>query len=94
MELNSETIMRDFLERWFNNINIRMWIKTLTREELEQYLKEEFENTLKLFENFLKQIQIQNLSAYLEIKKAFQQMYDINSKGIIDLYDSKKSLIV
>jgi len=76
------------------NMNVRVWVKVFTREEFEQYLKEEFDNTMKMFENFLKPIQIQNLSAYLEMKKMFQTMYDSNVHGLLELYDKTKSPII
>lgn len=87
MQVNGEVIMRDFMDRWFTNMNIQVWIRTLKREEIETLLKQQYENTVKMFETFLRAMQQSDLSAYLEFKKAFQQMYDINSKHILEMWD-------
>lgn len=87
MQVNGEVIMRDFMDRWFTNMNIQVWIRTLKREEIETLLKQQYENTVKMFETFLRAMQQSDLSAYLEFKKAFQQTYDINSKHILEMWD-------
>lgn len=87
MQVNGDVIMRDFMERWFTNMNIQVWLRTLKREEIETLLKQEYDNTVKMFETFLRAMQQNDLSTYLEFKKAFQQTYDINSKHILKMWD-------
>jgi len=88
MQINGDVIMRDFMDRWFTNINIQMWLRTFKRDELETILKQEYDNTVKMFESFLMSLQRDNLTTYLEFKKAFQQTYDINSKHVLEMWDA------
>lgn len=85
--MSGEQIMRDFMDRWFANINMKVWMKIFSRDEFATALEEAFNDTTKLFEAFIKQIQMQDLAAGLEIKKNFQTTYDINSKALLDIYD-------
>jgi hypothetical protein len=85
--ISGDQIVQDFMTAWFSSVNIKVWIKMLSREELEEVLKAEYENTVKRFENFLRSLQVQDLTKYLELKKAFQQTYEVNSKGILMLFD-------
>lgn len=87
MQIKGEVIMRDFMDRWFTNINIKVWLRTFKRDELETILKEEYENTVKMFESFLMSMQRSDLATYLEFKKAFQQTFEINSKHVLEMWD-------
>lgn len=84
--ISGDQIMADFMTRWFSGINMRVWLKVFSKEEIVQVLEEEYKNTLDAFGNFFKQIQMQDLGAYLELKKRFDQMFEVNKEELLKLY--------
>lgn len=90
MQVNGEVIMRDFMQIWLNNICLHIMCLLFDAQTIEVILKQEYENTLKAFETFLQSLQKNDLGNYFELKKIFQQTYELNSKRILEMCKNLK----
>lgn len=87
VQINVNTLINEFFNLFFQGLVVKVMIKTFTKEEAEKELEEVNEMTLKMFDGFLKPIQMQDLGAYLEIKKNIQIAFDQVKSNILGAYD-------
>lgn len=94
ISINVNALINDFFNLFFQGLIIKVMMRVIPKEELEKELDEVNETTLKMFDGFLKPIQMSDLGAYLEVKKHITSAYDQVKRDILQGYDPKSEVEV
>lgn len=91
MQIDGNTIVRNFFEGMFNTMIVDMYVKShASEEQCIESLTKIYDHNMNIFDNTLQQIAKIDFGGYIQLKKAIEDNFNAFKREIINLYNTGK----